>query len=203
MLRLVKLTCFCLAQAMATLNSVDDGQWWGADINTIIFSMMNVEQVNEKRRIYCVDSRVTEALFGLRADPLAFAACLFNTILGGDPALFAKSLVMLKHVDKTHFVTLVMLATVKKMYVYDGLGMSDAARTSINEFAVQGFGIAAKDVEPRPMVRQLENPAFLCLDYAMCVTNGARQGLLPDPVSCFILPFSAFIWLTGTCAGQE
>jgi hypothetical protein len=177
------------------VNSVEEGQWWGADINALVFYAMNVEQVTEKRRIYCVDSRDTEALFSLRADPHGFAACLFNKILGGDTALFPKSLVMVKHVDQSHFVTLILLAGLKKMWVYDGLSISDTARASITEFAVQGFGIQSANVEHRPMVRQTENPAYLCLDYAMCVANGARQCLLPVPVSCFILPFSAWSYM--------
>ncbi len=155
---------------------------------------INRVQLARKSKIFCLTDAVCINLLDPECDDAEFAAKLFRSFLGFNFALWPKAVVMTMHLDDTHFCTLLLIATVRKLYVFDSLTTSESSRKKIGLLAKR-LRITVSNVEYCPMVMQKEDPYVLCMDFSLGVTNAVRQGIVPKPVSCsFFVLFCRLVY---------
>lgn len=163
---------------VAELMSSNDA-WLTGECITRCCERVNQYQFKRGVSIYCVNSINTESLLASRRDRGRFARILFNMVLGNaNRPHFPKALVFCMHADRSHFITLVLIAALQQMNVYDSLITSSNTLAMIQEFAAALY-LKAEAVIPRWMSPQTESPARHCAIHQMGCAIGAVHGILP------------------------
>jgi hypothetical protein len=156
-------------------------RWLNGDSLAKMFLAMNKDQMERGLPVHCVDSHVTSYLLRVRADPNAFAKKLISIVLGQNPDLFPNALVFAMHAEECHFLTLLLHALERKLYVFDSLISSSATWVIIKELATALRLNPEEDVIRGTMTMQDES--VHCLPYVVGAANGLRQSCTPHDVS--------------------
>lgn len=136
--------------------------WLSDTCITRIFEVVNKYQIERGASLYCVPSLLTSSLFLAASSDNSgrFARILFQSIVGERGRVsFPRALVLAMHVDKTHYITLLLLAALRKIYVYDSLTTSVQTKRAIQKLA-SAFHI--ENIKYRPTVQQSERPCKHC-----------------------------------------